>query len=283
MPGDDPALRQLLAGDPERGWRAFVDGYTPLMIASIEQAGVRDRDEVMEIYTRACEHLAADGCARLKRHDPGKGSLSAWLVTVVRNVVVDWARSRKGRRRLFGAIRSLREADQRVFELYYWRERRPAEIAEMLTDQGGQPIGLAGVFESLARIEEVLSERHRTELLSMVARARPPAPLEDDQGELAVDVPADDASPETLLRIKEASAALAAALAELPPEDALIVSLKYLDGLSDGQVRDALHLDRLAPDRVRDIIKRLREGLERRGFGRRASSPAPAAVASGGV
>jgi DNA-directed RNA polymerase specialized sigma24 family protein len=250
------------------------------MIAAIEQAGVRDRDEVMEIYTRACEHLAADGCARLKRHDPGKGPLAAWLVAVVRNLVVDWARSRKGRRRLFGVIRSLPETDQRIFELYYWRERRPAEIAEMVVDERGEPIGPAAVFDSLARIEQVLSERHRAELLSMMARRRPPAPLEDEQGQLVVDLPADEASPEALLRIKETAAALAAALGELPPEDALIVSLKYIDGLSDGQVRDALHLDRLPPERVRDIVARLRQRLERRGFSGR--TPALVAPIPGG-
>src|SRR5262245_2891698 len=119
----DLALRELLIEDPPRGWRAFIDQFTPVMLAAIEQSGLRSRDEVMEVYVEACEHLAADDCARLRRHDPAKGPLRAWLVRVVRNVLIDWVRSRRGRKRLFGSIQALDPLAQRVFELYYWRRR----------------------------------------------------------------------------------------------------------------------------------------------------------------
>lgn len=90
----DTALRDLLVEDPRRGWRVFIDQYTPALLALIEQAGIRDRDEAMELYVRACEHLAADDCARLRRYDPSKGTLNAWLAAVARHVAVDWVRSR---------------------------------------------------------------------------------------------------------------------------------------------------------------------------------------------
>ena len=45
---DDRGLHELLAHDPQQGWRAFVEQYTPPLLAIIGQAGLRSRDEVME-------------------------------------------------------------------------------------------------------------------------------------------------------------------------------------------------------------------------------------------
>src|SRR5512134_692580 len=121
----DRELRERLIVDAEAGWRAFVDQYTPRLLQLIEQCGVRDRDEAMDLYVHVCERLAADDCARLRKHDPGKGALAAWLATVVRRMLVDWVRSRQGRKRLFGSIRELAAVDQQVFELFYWRRHSP--------------------------------------------------------------------------------------------------------------------------------------------------------------
>src|SRR5678816_1414935 len=116
---DDRALHALLERDPREGWRVFVERFTPALLAVVGQAGLRSRDEVMDVYVRTCERLAEDSCARLRRHDPAKGALGAWLATIVRHVLIDWMRSRKGRRRVFKSIQRLGRADQRVFELYY--------------------------------------------------------------------------------------------------------------------------------------------------------------------
>src|SRR5688572_2753000 len=115
----DRELRERLIAAPESGWRAFVDQYTPRLLQLIEQCGVRDRDDAMDLYVHVCEKLAADDCARLRRHDPAKGALSAWLGTVVRRMLVDWVRSSHGRKRLFGSIRALSPIDQQVFEQFY--------------------------------------------------------------------------------------------------------------------------------------------------------------------
>lgn len=262
----DLALRELLIADATRGWRAFIDGYTPTMLATLEHAGLRSRDDVMDVYVRACEHLAAEDCARLRRHDPAKGPLRAWLIRVVRNVLVDWVRSRRGRRRLFGSIRELDPLAREVFDLYYWRHRTAAEIAELARDESGQPAGLPAVLEALERIEQALSARQRAELVSLLARAEAPAPLEDGEGRLATD-PVDAApGPDAVIDASQTSALLEAALGELPPEDAVIVSLRFVQGLSTAQVQEALRLDRLTPERVRSILGRLRAALAARGL-----------------
>ena len=68
-PISEDRLRLLLAEDPARGWQAFIDTYTPALLGMIERAGIGDRDEAMEIYVRACERLAANDCAALRRRD----------------------------------------------------------------------------------------------------------------------------------------------------------------------------------------------------------------------
>jgi DNA-directed RNA polymerase specialized sigma24 family protein len=262
LPSDD-ALRVLLAENPERGWRVFVDRYTPLLMSLIARAGVGERDDVADVYLRVCERLADDSCARLRRHDPRKGPLAAWLTVLVRNVVVDWVRSRGGRRRLFGAIRRLDALDQRVFELYYWNHRRPEEIAARLHEERGTPVELVDVLGALQRVQDAMTDRHRGELLALLARTRGPVSLDDEEaGALAAAGPADD--PERAAQVRELDALFTAALATLPPEDAAIVRLTFVQGWSRRQVQRALHLDRLTPDRMTGILERLREACRAR-------------------
>lgn len=256
-------LRRLLAEHPEQGWRAFIDAYTPALLALIERAGAADRDEAMEIYVRTCERLAANDYAALRRRDPSIGSLTGWLAVVVRRAAVDWIRSRAGRRRLFGCVRELDRFHQRLFELYYWEGRRPTEAAELLRVELGQEVSMDRVFDALERIDGALSERHRSELLSMVARSRAAIPLDAgvDEDDPPVDPPAADLDPEALMRAREREDRLARALATLPAEDAVIVSLKFVDGLTRSQIQRFLRLPELTEHRVRTIVATLRARL----------------------
>ena len=266
----DEALRALLIEDPERGWRAFVDQHTATVLALIARAGVADRDDAADIYLRVCERLAEDECARLRRRDPGRGALAAWLSTVVRHAVVDWVRSRAGRRRLFRAIRRLDAFDQRVFELYYWEHRRPVEIAELLRMRESRPVDLSEVLAALSRIQETMTERHRSDLLALVARTRPAVSLDDPESSLEPAAAADD--PEQSLGVREIDAHFAAALAELPPEDAAILRLTFVQGWSREQVRRGLRLERLGGERIAAILSKLRELLKARRVGAREAA-----------
>jgi DNA-directed RNA polymerase specialized sigma24 family protein len=254
-------FRTQLAADPRHAWRAFLDRYTPTLLALIERAGIIDRDEAMEIYVLACERLSENNCERLRRRDPEKGSIQGWLSVVVRHVVVDWVRSRAGRRRLFGAIRDLDAFDQRVFELYYWEDRMPAEIAEIIGTHSGTRVGLDGVFAALSRIERVLTDRHRADLLALSVRSRALVSLDDEDAD--VDVVDDSADPEASAVAGQSRAALARALAALPPEDAAIVRLRFVQGLSVREVQRALQLKHLTEERLAGILDALRTALER--------------------
>lgn len=259
---NDAALRALFREDPDRAWEAFIEQYTPTLLALIERAGVLNKDEAMELYVRVCERLADRDCERLRNHDPHKGTLSAWLAVVVRNVAVDWVRSRVGRRRLFGSIKRLARFDQRVFELYYWEDRTATEIAGLVGSEQQREVTVMEIFDALGRIETALTERQRTDLLSMATRSRPAVALDDPELSV-IDPPAPAPDPEAALHAQQMDQQLNAALAELPAEDAAIVRLKYSQGLTNSEVKRALHLPELSEDRVKSVLARLRAALER--------------------
>jgi len=242
-------------------WRSFVDQHTPALLALIERNGVRDHDEAMDLYVFTCQRLSANGCARLKRYDPRHGAMGAWLAVVVRNATVDWVRTRAGRPRLFAAIKTLPPFDQRVFELYYWKELPLAVIAGTLAQETKAAVGVAEVLDALGRIETLLTPRHRRELLSLVTRSHRPASLtapDDEEEDGRISVPSLEAGPEDQLAARELTEAFDRALQSLQPEEGAIVRLKYVQGLSTRDVQAALHLERLTEERLRQILDKLR-------------------------
>lgn len=257
----DDDFRRHLATDTDRAWRVFVNAYTPTLVALIERGGVRDHDEAMEVYTLVCERLSADRCARLRRRDPAKGVLAAWLAVVVRHTMVDWVRHRAGRRRLFGSIQELEPLHQEVFELYFWDERTPSEITEELCVRLKRRVSLGEVLAALDRIQAQLSDRQRSELVSAGMRARRAISL-DAPEEGPLDVIDERPNPDEALAAGEQTAAFESALAGLPAEDAVIVRLRYVHALSLADIQRALHLTELKERRVRDILDRLRACLE---------------------
>jgi RNA polymerase sigma factor (sigma-70 family) len=260
-PLSEERLQKLLADDSLQGWREFIDAETPTMLALIERVGIVDRDEAMEVYVRVCERLAANDYAALRQRDPSLGSRRGWLAVVVKRAAIDWVRSRAGRRRIFGSVRELDEFHQRLFELFYWEGRRPAEAAELLRMETKEDVGMAAVFAALERIDRVLTTRQRSDLLSTVARHRPALPLAGDDAEASVDPPTEDLDPESLLGAREREDRLARALASLPAEDAVIVSLKFVEGLTRTQIQRFLRLQELSEHRLRTIVATLRERL----------------------
>ena len=255
----DDALRALLRRDPAAGWRAFIEQYTPLLVAMIRRAGLSDRDEIMDVYVLVCELLSARGFERLRSQDAGRGSIGAWLAVVARHAAIDWLRSKKGRRRLFEAVAALTPFDRRVFELFYWDDRSPSEIAELLADGGSGRATLAAVFESLERVHGVLADRQRAELLALAARSKPPVAIDvSDAAERAEDR---QPTPETAMRIAELDRQFETALGRLPTEDAAIVRLKFVEGLTNAATERALAIEGVTNRRVQGILERLRAAL----------------------
>jgi RNA polymerase sigma factor (sigma-70 family) len=261
LPSDE-TLRRLLATDLAEAWRVFIESYTPMLVGLIERAGMRDRDEVMELYTLVCERLSADGCQRLRRRDQSKGALGAWLAVVVRHTIVDWVRQRAGRRRHFASIQELDSFHREVFELYFWEERAPSEMVEELRVRLKRAVSLGEVLTALDRIHETLSDRQRSELLSMAMRARPALSLDEDPGLGRRDVIDQRPTADETIAAREVAQAFEESLAALPHEDAAIIRLRYIQALSLKEVQHALHLPELSERRVRQILDVIRDRLQ---------------------
>jgi DNA-directed RNA polymerase specialized sigma24 family protein len=245
----DDALRALIRSDPDAGWRAFIDQYTPLIVGLIRRAGVDDRDEMMEVYVLICERLSARGFERLKSQDAARGSIGGWLAVLTRHAAVDWIRSRKGRRRLFQAIRDLPQFEQRVFARYYWDHRTPGEIADL------EHAELPAVLDALERIQSTLSDRHRAELMAAAVRSKPHVALDD------IEAPDPRANPEAAVHTAQLNERFEIALRHLPAEDAAIVRLKYVEGLTNADIERAIGASGVTSSRLQSILSRLRSAL----------------------
>jgi RNA polymerase sigma factor (sigma-70 family) len=245
----DEALRALIRNDPDAGWRAFIDQYTPLIVGLIRRAGVDDRDEMMEVYVLLCERLSARGFERLKSQDAARGSIGGWLAVLARHAAIDWIRSRKGRRRLFQAIRDLPQFEQRVFARYYWDDSAPTEIADL------EHAELSAVLDALDRIQSTLSDRHRADLMAAAVRSKPPIALDD------IEAADPRAGPETAVHIAQLNERFETALRRLPAEDAAIVRLKYVEGLTNADIERAIGISGVTASRLQNILTRLRSAL----------------------
>lgn len=274
----DRDLHDLVCRDAARGWERFIESHTRTIVALIQRAGVRDRDETMEVYTLVCERLVAGDCARIRRWDPGRGQIASWLGVVVRRVIVDWVRSRAGRRRLFGAVEALDPFVRHVFELFYWHDRTTAEIAGELTAKLGRPVGVSEVLGALDEVHTVMTARHFAELASMSARSRPPVSLDAEVEDRGFDPVDPSGGPDVEAVAREQHARLDAALAALPHEDAAIVRLHFGQGLTLGEVGRALHVPSVTRVRVERILDVLRRSLA---LGQPASSPLPSSAEGG--
>lgn len=263
MPLPDDALRELFRTNPDSGWRAFIDQYTPLLVGLIRRAGVDDRDEAMEVYILICERLSANRFERLRSQDAARGSIGGWLSVLTRHAVVDWVRSKKGRRRLFHAVADMPRFDQRVFELYYWDERTPGEIAEILRLELQEKVDVYRVLEGLERIQSAMTDRHRAELLALAFRSKPPVALDEtDAAERMADPRID---PESAVRIAQLNTRFEEALHALPAEDAAVVRLKFVEGLTNADIELAVGTT-VTASRIQAILGRLRAALERAGL-----------------
>src|SRR5690242_3480919 len=98
---DEPWLEALRAGNPNSAWDLFIGRYRGLIFATIRHY-TRDRDEVMDAFADVCSGLRRDNLARLTKYwdrHTHTARFSSWLVTVVRHLVIDWARQHIVRRR----------------------------------------------------------------------------------------------------------------------------------------------------------------------------------------
>jgi RNA polymerase sigma factor (sigma-70 family) len=271
--------RELLDRIEKEGsgaWEAFLASFSDV-IFRVVRLFADSYDDRMDLFLFACARLEEDGMRRVRsfrRRPEAPCRFSTWLAVVVKNVAVDYIRSRDGRFRPFRSVEAMEEADRLVFE-YHVRDGRPLdEVRGLLAGRHGIRMTPSEVADRAARVEAALTPNQRWRLLARQGQARRPMSV-DPVAEVAYEdelaVPLADArgGPEASLSAREADEAFERVMATLAPRKRLALALRYRDGLSGSDVAAFLGIGVGEADRlVREGIQEVRERLRRSGVGR---------------
>lgn len=240
---------RLLAGEPA-AWSGFLEIYSPLIL-QVARLLERDEDRTADCFLFACEGLRRNGCRRLRAYRPGgAASFSTWLRVVVRNLALDWRRSRFGRRVVPAAVTSLEPLER---ELYLLLNHR----------------GLT-VDEALGALQTLFPRLQTQDFLDALERlhsdaAPPPRPrlVRSTAAGVEARVAESRPGPEELAATRERTERVARALERLPAGERLLVRLRFEADLTLAQVaeRAGLGSPQAADRKLRSVLDRLRSSL----------------------
>ena len=246
-------IAELQRGKLEAAWDLFIDRYRRLIIAAVRHY-VQDYDDVMDVFALVCEALREDDLRRLRQYadQPAHSArFSTWLVTVVRNLTIDWFRHRDGRRRVAAIAEQLPPLRRRIFEHVFFEKRSHIETYELLRTAEGLDLPFAKYLAELTATYRAVADGRRGHLLRELGAAPPSEP--------AVDPPA----------ASDTREALAAVLEGLSAEDRAAVELYVVEELPAEDVARIVGLPnaKAVYNRVYRALATLRERLERAGIG----------------
>jgi RNA polymerase sigma factor (sigma-70 family) len=252
----DAWVSELRRGSSEAAWDAFLDRYRRLIFAAIRHYA-QDYDDVMDVFARVCESLRADDLRRLRSwtdQAEHRASFSTWLVTVVRNLTIDWFRVRDGRHRVSAVAQRLPGVQRAIFERVFIDGRSHLEAYELLRAVEFPSLSFKEFLVELRRTYAVATSGRRGHLFSEVS---PPPP---DEAEID-----DDAVEDGQL--------LDDALRSLSAEDRVAVEMYVVDQLPAAEVARIVGLPnaKAVYNRVYRALAVLKERLERAGIRRGGS------------
>jgi RNA polymerase sigma factor (sigma-70 family) len=246
----------LLRGEPDRAWDAFLGRYRRLIFAAIRHYA-QDYDDVMDVFARACEALRADDYRRLRSYldrQDHQARFSTWLVTVVRNLTVDWLREQLGRRQLPAVAQGLSTRQRGIFEHVFVRKRSHIEAYELL-HANDPALSYKEFLRELRATYRAVTQGRRGRVLRELA---PPLPEDDET---------DDPSP---LTQADARALVDRVLGTLTDEDRAAVVLFVIEGLPADQVATIVGLPnaKAVYNRVYRALASMRGDLDHAGIRR---------------
>ena len=261
----NPSITELLQGlgsqDPQPAWDSFLEVHSALISQVVRWFG-RDTDEAGDCFLYVCEQLRRNQFRRLRRfHPEGRASFTTWLRAVVRNLCLDWYRSRRGRYRVFQSVARLSDLDQQVFLHVCDKGLSVEECTETLRPAFAT-VSLEQIETSLEHLRNTLGP-HQMRLLN-ARRSRPhlvDADGSDRPGGREVEDPSPD--PEVQAALREGLDSVQRALTRLPDSDRLLLLLRFEQELTLAQVAKLLSLrDAQAADRrIRGALVKIREYL----------------------
>lgn len=244
----------LAQGDVAAAWDRFLSRYRRLIFAAIRHYA-QDYDDVMDVFARVCEALREDDFRRLRAYHQQtshRARFSTWLVTVVRNLTIDWFRQKEGRRRLPAIAEDLPTRQRRIFEHVYLDGRSHVESYELIRSRDGSDLSFAEFLRDLHAMYRAVKEGRRGSLLRELHPVRP------------VDPP----DPTSVLEAEERRALVSRALASLGSDDRVVVELYVLEEMPATDVARIVGLPnaKAVYNRVYRALDRLREQLARAGI-----------------
>lgn len=249
----DAWIGELQRGSSDAAWDAFLDRYRRLIFAAIRHYA-QDYDDVMDVFARVCESLRADDLRRLRSwaEQPNhRARFSTWLVTVVRNLTIDWFRVRDGRHRVSAIADRLPPVQRSIFEHVFVEGRSHLETYELLRAAKFPALSFREFLTELRQAYAVAMNGRRGRLFAEVAP--PPA------GEVEID---DDAGEDGEL--------LDDALRSLSDQDRVTIEMYIVDRVPAAEVARIVGLPnaKAVYNLVYRALATLREHLERSGVRR---------------
>jgi RNA polymerase sigma factor (sigma-70 family) len=243
-------VAQLRSGRPDAAWDLFLDRYRRLLFAAIRHYA-RDYDDVMDVFARVCEALREDDLRRLRgwvEQPVHRAKFSTWLVTVARNLTVDWFRQRDGRRRVSAIADTLPPLQRRIFELVFLEQHSHVESFELIRAREAPDLTFGQFLAELRATYRSVTKSRRGSLLRELG---PMPPEEVSETPSAADV-------------GELRDRLEQALAALSPEDRVAVELYVREDLPAADVARILGLKnaKAVHNRVYRALAAVRARLE---------------------
>jgi len=260
---EEPWLVALRAGDTEKAWDLFIDHYRSLIFATIRHF-TRDHDEVMDTFAEVCSTLRHDGLARLQRYwdrPTHTARFSTWLVTVVRNLAIDWMRQHVVRRRPHFRA-ELSPLQRQIFEFVFVEHRSHVETYELVRSTIDRTLSFRAFVRELRATYRAVDATGRTPAAREIA---PPAPLPHDDGDTEA---ADDVADPAV--IVDTRRRITSALTSLEPDERLAVEMYVVHEMPAAAIARALRWPnaKTVYNRVYRALEALRSSLIRQGIRR---------------
>jgi RNA polymerase sigma factor (sigma-70 family) len=254
-------LQRLQSDEALEAWREFLTTYSRHIYKVIRSCEHED-DDCDDCFVFVCEQLKRREFRRLLQFQPdGLANFSTWLIVVVRNLVRDWQRKKRGRPRPFQSVRRLSVLEQEIYHCVYEEGLGLVETYWLLRPRFPQ-VTHELVNKTVDLISTTLSARQRW----LLRIRRPSFQSVDDlerKGSPQAQVVDSSPSPEERAIRREREEALKKAFAELSQRERVILRLRYEKGLSLKQIARIAKIQspQMADFRIQKILAHLKKRL----------------------
>jgi RNA polymerase sigma factor (sigma-70 family) len=229
-------LARLSAEQSGTAWREFVKQYSALIMHTVRRHE-NDHDRVSDCFLFVTAALSDDGFRRLLSYRPeGPARFRTWLMAVVSNLCIDWRRRQDGRIRPIQAVSRLPELDQLVYRHIYQRGLSRAQCLLALqpkfpdlTEQQLADIN-ARLFVLLTPQQRFHSGVRSGTTVSLDGRSTP------GESGAAGTLEEPGPGPDELALQAQQQSRLQAALSRLPPQQRLLLRLRFEQDLTLAEV-----------------------------------------------